>query len=166
MNGPSQLKDGMTSSVDETNVTTTEYGTDFVGESTTVTTNWEGPRWYVLEDGLMNSQDWLKYALETGTVSLERVNYTNPTEVGTGLKDATWTSIIYTNALDISEQQNEKAIAIAEAEYEQKSREIENKDKQYDSILKLLDTEHNALQQELETAKTVITERTLKIYSA
>jgi len=169
MNGPSQQKDGMTSSVDETNVTTTEYGTDFIGESTTVTTTWEGPRWYVLEDGLMNSQDWLKYALETGTVSLERVNYTNPTEVGTGLKHATWTSIIYTNALDISEQQNEKAIAIAEAEYEQKSREIENKDKQYDSILKLLDTEHNALQQELETAKTVIqknTERTLKIYSA
>ena len=117
----------------------------------------------------MNSQDWLKYALESGAVSLERVNYTNPTEEGTGLKDATWTSIIYTNALDISEQTDEKAIARAEAEYEQKSREIENKDKQYDSMLKLLDTEHSALQQEYESAKAVITkntERTLKMYSA
>ena len=169
MNGPSQQKDGTMSYSDSTNVTTTEYGTEFVGTSTTVTSTFEGNRWYVLEDGLMNSQDWLKYALETGAVSLERVNFTNPTATGTGLKDATWTSIIYTNALDISEQQNEKAITIAEAEYEQKSREIENKDKQYDSMLKLLDTEHSALLQELETAKTVITkntERTLKMYSA
>ena len=127
--------------------------------------------WYILEDGLMNSQDWLKYALETCAVTLERVNYSNPTEVPSGLEslNQTWTSIITTNALDISEQQNDRAIAKAEAEYEQKQREIEAKDKQYDSILKLLDTEHNALQTEIESVKAVITkntERTLKIYSA
>ena len=111
----------------------------------------------------------LKYALESGTISLERVNFTNPTEEGTGLKDATWTSIIYTNALDISEQTDETAIAKAEAEYEQKTRELENKDKQYESILKLLDTEHTALQTEYDSVKSVIsknTDRTLKMYSA
>ena len=129
------------------------------------------PLWDVLEDGLMNSQEWLKYALETGTVTLERVNYTNPTEYGTGMEplNNTWTSIVYTNALEISQQVNDRAISIAEAEYEQKTREIEAKDKQYDSMLKLLDTEHSALQQEYESAKAVIqknTERTLKIYSA
>ena len=129
------------------------------------------PLWDVLEDGLMNSQEWLKYALETGTVTLERVNYTNPTEYGTGMEplNNTWTSILYTNALEISQQVNDRAISIAEAEYEQKTREIEAKDKQYDSMLKLLDTEHSALQQEYESAKAVIqknTERTLKIYSA
>ncbi len=169
MNGESQEKDGMQTTTTTTNVTTNEYGTTSLYPSTTVTTTKTGPRWKVLEDGLMNSQDWLKYALESGAVSLERVNYTNPTEEGTGLKDATWTSIIYTNALDISEQSDEKAIARAEAEYEQKSREIESKDKQYDSMLKLLDTEHSALQQEYESAKAVITkntERTLKMYSA
>ena len=169
MNGASPEKDGMQTTTTTTNVTSTEYGTTSPYTSTTVTTTKTGPRWKVLEDGLMNSQDWLKYALESGAVSLERVNYTNPTEEGTGLKDATWTSIIYTNALDISEQTDEKAIARAEAEYEQKSREIENKDKQYDSMLKLLDTEHSALQQEYESAKAVITkntERTLKMYSA
>ena len=169
MNGASSEKDGMQTTTTTTNVTSTEYGTTSPYTSTTVTTTKTGPRWKVLEDGLMNSQDWLKYALESGAVSLERVNYTNPTEEGTGLKDATWTSIIYTNALDISEQTDEKAIARAEAEYEQKSREIENKDKQYDSMLKLLDTEHSALQQEYESAKAVITkntERTLKMYSA
>ena len=169
MNGPSQDKDDQQTTTSTTNVTTTEYGTTATTSSTTITTTKTGPRWKVLEDGLMNSQDWLKYALESGAVSLERVNFTNPTEEGTGLKDATWTSIIYTNALDISEQTDEKAIAVAEAEYEQKSREIEAKDKQYDSMLKLLDTEHSALQQEYESAKAVITkntERTLKMYSA
>ena len=117
----------------------------------------------------MNSQDWLKYALESGAVTLERVNFADPTEEGTGIRKAQWTSIIYSNALDISEQTNEAAIARAEAKYQQKTREIENKDKQYDSMLKLLDTEHNALQQEYETTKTVITkntERTIKIYQA
>ena len=169
MNGPSQKKDGIMTTTTTTNVTTTEYGTTSLLPSTTVTTTKTGPKWKVLEDGLYNSQDWLKYALETGLVSMERVNYTNPTEYGTGLKYATWTSIIYTNALDISEQSDEEAIAKTEAEYEQKTKEIEAKEKQYDSILKLLDTEHSALQQEYESAKAVITkntERTLKMYSA
>lgn len=162
MNGASQEKDGLT--------TTTTSTTSVINTTTTLTTNsTTGRRWDILEDGLMNSQQWLKYAIETGGVTLERVNYTNPTEEGTGLKYATWTSIVTSNALDISEQQDDTAIARAEAEYEQKQREIEAKDKQYDSMLKLLDTEHNALQTEYESVKSVITknmERTLKIYQA
>jgi hypothetical protein len=162
MNGASQEKDGLT--------TTTTSTTSVINTTTTLTTNsTTGRKWDILEDGLMNSQQWLKYAIETGGVTLERVNYTNPTEEGTGLKYATWTSIVTSNALDISEQQDDTAIARAEAEYEQKQREIEAKDKQYDSMLKLLDTEHNALQTEYESVKSVITknmERTLKIYQA
>ena len=163
MNGASQEKEDTT-----TNTSTTTTST--VNNTTTVTTtSTTGKRWDILEDGLMNSQQWLKYAIETGGITLERVNYTNPTEEGTGLKYATWTSIVTTNALDISEQQDDTAIARAEAEYEQTQREIEAKDKQYDSMLKLLDTEHNALQTEYESVKSVITknmERTLKIYQA
>ena len=124
--------------------------------------------WTVLEDGLMNSQEWLKYALENGYVTLERVNYTEPTEDGSGLENATWTSIIYTNAADITEQENEAAITRAEVEYQQTVRDIEAKDKQYDNILKRLDTEHSALQTEYDSIKSVISkniERTLKMYS-
>ncbi len=124
--------------------------------------------WTVLEDGLMNSEKWLKYALENGYVTLERVNYTEPTEDGTGLADVTWTSIIYTNATDITEQENEAAITKAEVKYQQTVRDIEAKDKQYDNILKRLDTEHNALQTEYDSIKGVINkniERTLKMYS-
>ncbi len=126
-------------------------------------------RYDILEDGLMNSAEWLKYAFESGSVTLERVNAADPTEKDTGLKNVEWKSIIYTSALDISQQTNEAAIARAEAEYEAETREIESKDKQYDSMLKLLDTEHSALQSEYDSVKSVISknmERTLKIYSA
>ena len=166
INGPSDEKDG-TEDLTSTTVETDESGNYTSTKITTTTTTRN--RYDILEDGLMNSQDWLKYALETGGVSLERVNYAEITEEGTGIKDGVWTSIVYNNALDITEQSNERKIAKAEAEYEQKQREIENKDKQYDSILKLLDTEHNALQTEYDSVKSVIsknTERTLKIYSA
>ena len=154
MNGPSQTKAG----------TTDESGNIVEGGTT------EGglPRYKVLEDGLMNNADWLQYALEKGTVTLERVDFSDPTEEGTGLSDCTWTSIIWTNAQDITEEQNEAAITKAEVEYEQALRDIEAKDKQYDNQLKLLDSEHNALQTEYDSVKGVIEkniERTLKIYS-
>jgi len=124
--------------------------------------------WTVLEDGLMNSPEWLQYALDNGYATLERVDYTNPTEYGTGLKYYTWDSIIYSNAADITEQVNEAAITKAEVKYQQTVRDIESKDKAYDNILKRLDTEHNALQTEYDSVKNVINkniERTLKLYS-
>ena len=165
INGESDYHDGTMV------VTNQQYGnfSEYGNPSTTITTTSIQPSYYILEDGLMNSQQWLKYALETGGVSLKRVDYAEITTLGTGLKNAEWNSIIYTNALDINEETDDRAIAVAEAEYEQKQREIENKDKQYDSMLKLLDTEHNALQTEYDSVKSVIsknTERTLKIYSA
>lgn len=162
MNGPSDEKDG-------TKTDTTIDVSEENGEIIVTTTDTTGPRWDVLEDGLMNSAEWLQYALETGQITLERVNYANPTEEGTGLEDAEWASIIYTNALDISEQTNEAAITKAEAEYQAKTKDIEAKDKQYDNMLKLLDTEHSALQTEYDSVKSVISknlERTLKMYSA
>lgn len=126
-------------------------------------------KWDILEDGLMNSSSWLQQALQKGTVTLEKVNFTDPTKEGTGIKHATWTSIIYSSAVEISEEANEERIAKAEAEFEEKTKIIEAKDKQYDSVLKLLDTEHNALQQEYDSVKNVISkniDRTLRMYSA
>lgn len=161
--GSSEEKDG---TVTNSHIhTEQDENGDYVVNKTDTTIS----RYDILEDGLMNSPQWLKYAFESGTVSLERVNYTNPSESGTGLKDATWTSIVYTSALDISQQTDEAAITKAEAEYEAATKEIESKDKQYDSMLKLLDTEHTALQSEFDSVKSVITknmERTLKMYSA
>lgn len=126
------------------------------------------PLWAVLEDGLMNSPEWLNWALHQGIVTLERVNFTEPTENGTGINHYTWTPIIYSNALDITEEENEKAITKAEVKYQLAMKDIEAKDKQYDNMIRRLDTEHNALQTEYDSIKNVIgknIERTLKLYS-
>ena len=56
----------------------------------------------------------------------------------------------------------------AEVKYQRVQQEIEAKDKQYDNDLKLLDTEHNALQTEYESIQNVINknvERTFKTFS-
>lgn len=128
-----------------------------------------GCQYEVLLDGLMNSAEWLQYALENGSVTLEQVSSSDTENEETGLLDATWTSIIYTSALDISETSDDSEVAQAEAEFENIQKVLEAKDKQLDNMLKLLDTEHSALETEYESAKSVIeknVDRTLKIYSA
>ena len=154
MNGPSQEKAG----------TTLEDGTVVEGGKTSSGL----PLYKVLEDGLMDNDEWLQYALENGTVTLEKVEFVEDAEVGTGLADCEWTSIVWSNASDISESQNEAAITLAEIQYEQALNDIQAKDKQYDNQLKILDTEHNALQTEYDSIKSIIektVERNLKIYS-
>ena len=127
----------------------------------------------VLDENLMNSSSWLKFALEQGVITLSKAEYSNPTEnsakaleiTGSGV---TWKYIGYSAASDIHEVDDEKAIAKAEAEYTKKLNEIEAKDKQYDNDLKKLDTEHNALQTEYESIANVInknTERSFKAFS-
>ena len=122
----------------------------------------------ILEDGLMNSPEWLEFALKNGIITIEQVQFSNPTEEGTGLADVTWTSIEYTSITDISEQSNEVARTKAEVKYNTALKEIEAKDKQYDTDLKNLDTEHNALQTEYDSIKSTIdknVERSFKAFS-
>lgn len=108
-------------------------------------------------NGLASSPEWMKFAFESGMVTIEQQDsYGN------------WNRTIYTNCSDITEQTNDKAIAIAEAEYNAAMNKIENKDKRYDLELKNIDTEHNSLQTEYDSIKTAINkniERTFKIYS-
>ena len=85
-----------------------------------------------------------------------------------GLADVTWTSIEYTSITDISEQSNEVARTKAEVKYNTALKEIEAKDKQYDTDLKNLDTEHSALQTEYDSIKSTIdknVERSFKAFS-
>lgn len=122
----------------------------------------------VLEDGLMNSPEWLQFALEHGVITLEKVEFASPSVEGDGLTDVQWVSTIYSSVTDIVEQKNETAATKAEVIYEQRMREIESKDKEYDTQMKLLDTEHNALQTEYDSIKGTIeknVERTFKAFS-
>lgn len=111
----------------------------------------------VLQDGLASSPEWIKFAFESGLVTLEQVD-----------SKFAWNTVIYSNCSDITEQTNSEAVAIAEAEYNAAMNKIENKDKMYDLELKNIDTEHNSLETEYESIKTAIdknVERTFKIYS-
>lgn len=122
----------------------------------------------VLEDGLMNSPEWLQFALEHGVITLEKVEFSSPSIEGDGLTDVQWVSTIYSSVTDITEQKDENAATKAEVWYNQQLREIEAKDKEYDNQMKLLDTEHNALQTEYDSIKGTIeknVERTFKAFS-
>ena len=110
-----------------------------------------------LQDGLASSTEWIKFAFESGLVTLEQVDGSN-----------TWNSTTYSNCSDITEQTNSTAVTTAEAEYNAQMNKIQNKDKMYDLELKNIDTEHNSLQTEYESIKGAIDkniERTFKIYS-
>lgn len=110
-----------------------------------------------LQDGLASSNEWIQFALESGIVTMEQVDSEN-----------NWNAMSYSNCSDITEQTNDKAVAIAEAEYNAAMNKIENKDKKYDLELKNIDTEHNSLETEYESIKSAIDkniERTFKIYS-
>lgn len=111
----------------------------------------------VLKDGLASSSEWIRFAFESGIVTMQQVDSYN-----------NWNNLIYTNCSDITEQTDAAAVAKAEAEYNAAMNKIENKDKMYDLELKNIDTEHNSLQTEYESIKTAIDkhiERAFKIYS-
>ena len=111
----------------------------------------------VLEKGLASSNEWIQFALESGLVTMEQVDTNN-----------NWVSTNYANCSDITEVTNDAAVAVAEAEYSQAMNKIESKDKRFDMELKNIDTEHNSLQQEYDSVKSVIDkniERSFKIYS-
>jgi hypothetical protein len=122
-----------------------------------------------LDEKYMNNEAWLKYMLEIGNISLEQVIFNETGSAETpSLAQREWKSIMYKNSSDISEQEDKIAITKAEIKYEKALREIQSKDKQYDSDLKKLDTQHNALQTEYESLKSVIdknVERSFKAFS-
>lgn len=132
-----------------------------------------GANFAILEDNLLSSSDWLQFALEHGMVTMYQAQYNNPAQDSGKVSEltsegVTWTSIIYTNASDITQQDDETAIAIAEVKYKNAVTEIEKEDKKFDQDLKKLDTEHAALQTEYDSIKEVIsknTERSFKAFS-
>ncbi len=156
MNGESDYKSGYMNDEDYTE----EAG--WVSDSKT------NENYVILEDGLMNSPEWLEFALKNGVITIEQVQYSNPTEEGSGLSDVTWTSIEYSSITDISEKSVEVEQTKAEVKYNKALKEIEAKDKQYDIDLKNLDTEHSALQTEYDSIKSTIdknVERSFKAFS-
>lgn len=123
----------------------------------------------ILDDYYMNNENWLKFALEHGIVTMEQVQYQEEGEtLNEKMNQYAWTAIQYSTCADLQEETDDVAIAKAEAEYQQKTADIQAKDKKYDNDLKKLDTTHSALQTEYDSIKSVIdknVERSFKAFS-
>ncbi len=126
-----------------------------------------------LDENLMKSEAWIKFALEHGIVTFVQAQYISSSEdsgkaIEITSEGITWKPTVWSSCVDISSVDDEAKIAKAEAEYNHKLNEIQVKDKKYDNEIKKLDTEHNALQTEFDSIKEIINkneERSFKAFS-
>lgn len=130
----------------------------------------------VLDSKLLNSATWIKDALTQGVISIEVASYTEssneipdintPTIVN--LKGISWKTSIYSSLTDLTQKDDDQAIAKAEAEYQRKNEEISAKDEKYQNKIKTLDTEHTALQTEYDSVQSALNkniERSFKTFN-
>jgi len=123
-----------------------------------------GTNYAVLDNKLATSTQWVQDALKQGAISLEVASYQTATNtikdfdnpLSVTLKGISWKSAMYSSCSDFTENEDESAIARAEAEYTRKNNEIDAKDTKYTNQIKALDTEHNSLQTEYEAVQTAM----------
>lgn len=113
-----------------------------------------------------NNSDWLLNMIQCGKITIDIVNKDKSTgEISfTSTSTASDTYIGETTTTTI----DKSALAKAEAEYEHKTKQIDQKDKKFDMDLSKLETERTALTTEYESVKKVISdniERTFGIFS-
>ena len=147
------------------------------GESSDKSTAGEnGSNYAIMNSKLGSSSDWLKDALTQGIVTLEVASNKDATNdipdmnnpLSVNLRGISWTTTIYSSVSDITQQDDNAAIAKAEAEYNKKNNEISAKDKKYENKIKTLDTEHTSLQTEYESVQSAMNkniDRSYKTFS-
>lgn len=116
-------------------------------------------------DNNMMSSEWLQAQVSAGNLFLvEWDDIAGP--LGTGdFVDVSWTS----GDPSIQEKDDKTELARAEAEYETTMASIQAKDKRFDLQLKEIDTEHTAIQTEIDSVKKVIDkniDRSFKVFNA
>ena len=104
--------------------------------------------------------------IECGKITIDIVNTDSKTgEVSfNGTSPSSDSYVSYTTTITM----DKTALAKAEAEYEHKTKQIDQKDKKYDNDLSKLETERTALTTEYDSVKKVISdniERTFGIFS-
>ena len=117
-----------------------------------------------IDPHLATNTTWLEDVLSQGIVVMQRVNnHTIDTQ-----NKFSWDEIIYTDAAELTLETDDTAIAKAEVRYEEKMHEIEIKDKRYQMEINKLDSEHNALQTQIDSIKSEVSkniERSFKTFS-
>jgi hypothetical protein len=153
----------------DTNSTNYQYYADIyakLNEKTTttdtngVTTTASTPKVTVLTESQASDPKWLERQIASGGVFLNEFNANDNKFQG-----VSWTSGDNT----MNEQTDSFDTARAEAKYEAVMADINSKDKRFDAELKTIDTEHLAIQTEIDSVKKVIDkniERSFKIFQA
>lgn len=109
------------------------------------------------EQNTINSSAWIQAQMQTGNLRLEKC------------ADGKWATTSFGANTDIKSSYDDNAQAIAEAKYNSEMDKIQVKDKKFDLELNNIDTEHSAVQTEVDTVKKVIDkniERTFKMFDA
>ena len=125
----------------------------------------KGNTYSVIDEKLLHNTTWLQDSITQGLITIEKasneedVTNTIPNEYDptiVNLEGISWDSVIYSSCSDITQKDNEQAIARAEAEYKRKTEEINAKDEKYQNKIKTLETEHTALQTEYESVQSAL----------
>lgn len=116
----------------------------------------------VIDDTLASDSSWLQFALTNGMVTISQTVLKNDTN-STNIR---WEGIEFTSTSDITEVADDSKIATAEAEYEKTMQEIQIEDKKLEQQMTKLDTEHSALEKELESIKGVMDKNTERSFAA
>lgn len=118
-----------------------------------------------LTDKQMESSEWLSGQIQAGNIFLYEYDKTGGSK-GTGdFVNITWNS----GDASLDMQPDKKDTAKAEAKYESTMASIQAKDKRFDLELTSINTEHSAIQTEVDSVKKVIDkniERSFKIFNA
>ena len=126
-----------------------EWYRKFILEPKSAVKNTFAKNYEEIDMHLATSSTWLEDVLSQGIVVMQRVANDNiDSDV-----NYNWKEIIYTDASELTIETDDKAIAKAEVVYEDKMRQIEAKDKRYQLEINKLDSEHNALQTQIDSIK-------------
>ena len=116
-----------------------------------------------VSDAQWNDADWLYKNIQNGSIYIDEKKGTD----ADGNK--CWEDVTLTSDSQLQEEEDSTAVAKAKAKYDQVLSQIESKDSRFDLQLKNIDTEHNAVQTEVDSVKKVIDkniERSFKIFDA
>ncbi len=133
----------------------------------------ENENYIVVADEILNNNEKLTDAINEGYIILQSLEVPF-NETFSGIHDemkyktCKFRDTSVTVDTKMEEVADEKNLKKAEADYEAKMRAIDRKDRHYDTQLAALETERNAIKQEMDTLKTVAkdnVERTFKLFS-
>lgn len=115
------------------------------------------------ETSTINNPQWTQNQILNGGLVLYKCTKDSDSD------KMTWKGQSWQTCTDIDEEHDKDYIAKAEVKYESEMNQINEKDKKFDRELKNIDTEHQAIQTEIDSVQKVIgknIDRTLKPFQA